>query len=243
MTTNLMSDADPATHAAGIDSPEFLARLRGGDGDAFAALVRATSGRLLAVARRMLSNDADARDALQDGLLAAHRSLANFRGTARVSTWLHRIVVNAALMKLRSRRRRPEESIDDLLPQFDAQGRRVGADLAAPPDAGSALESRQALAAIRRAAERLPLAYREVFVLRDVEDLDTAEVAALLGVSDGVVKIRLHRARQALRTLVAQELAAQAPTPPPLDQPGASRRAGAPSAPATRVSDFGMLRA
>jgi RNA polymerase sigma-70 factor (ECF subfamily) len=243
MTTHLVSDAVPATPAAGIDSPEFLARLRDGDADAFTALVRATSGRLLAVARRMLGNEADARDALQDGLLAAHRSLASFRGTARLSTWLHRIVVNAALMKLRSRRRRPEESIDALLPQFDAQGRRVGADLAAAPDAERAFEHRQTLAAIRRAAERLPLAYREVFVLRDVEDLDTAEVAALLGVSDGVVKIRLHRARQALRSLIDQELAVRSPAPGIRSGLRAGSRCRVQRRPPSRMGDFGMLRA
>lgn len=243
MTASISHDADPITRAARLEAPEFLAKLRSGDEDAFAELVRATSGRLLAVARRMLGNDEDARDALQDGLLAAHRALGSFRGTARISTWLHRIVVNAALMKLRSRRRRPEESIDALLPRFDAQGCRVGAVLTTLPDAEHALADRQLVAVIRRAADRLPVIYREVFVLRDVEDLDTAEVAALLGVSASVVKIRLHRARQALRELLVQELAARSPEPEPALRSNARSGGAAPPWLPSGASDFGMIGA
>ena len=239
MTAKLPSDADQATSTASIESPEFLERLRCGDEEAFAELVRATSGRLLAVARRMLGNEEDARDALQDGMLAAHRSLASFRGTARVSTWLHRIVVNAALMKLRSRRRRPEESIEELLPRFDVQGCRIGASFTTPPEAEHALECGRGLERIRRAAECLPFPYREVFQLRDVEDLDTAEVAALLGLSDGAVKIRLHRARQALRTLLEQEFTVRVPAP----ERAVRARGGSRSWLGSSASDFGMLGA
>ena len=240
MTTHLPSDA---AQAATIDAPEFVEKLRRGDEAAFAVLVRVTSGRLLAVARRMLGNEEDARDSLQDGFLAAHRALAGFRGTASVSTWLHRIVVNAALMKLRSRRRRPEESIDELLPRFDAQERRVGATLSTLPEAEVALESRQGLDRIRRAAARLPLLYREAFLLRDVADLDTAEVAALLGVTDGVVKTRLHRARQALRTLLASELTARVPAREPRARSCARSRDGSAKWLPSAASAFGILRA
>ena len=239
MTAQLPS----AAAATSLDTPEFVEKLRHGDEEAFAVLVRATSGRLLAVARRMLGNDEDACDALQDGFLAAHRALASFRGTARVSTWLHRIVVNAALMKLRSRRRRPEESLDDLLPHFDAQGCRIAANSTTLPEAEVALESRRTLERIRRAAGRLPLIYREVFLLRDVEDLDTAEVAALLGVSAGVVKIRLHRARQALRSLLEQELTSRDPVPEPGVRSRARSSDDATCWPRCTTPDFGMLRA
>jgi RNA polymerase sigma-70 factor (ECF subfamily) len=235
MTASLTTAARPAPD---LDAPAFVARLRGGDEDAFAALVRATSARLLAVARRMLGNEDEARDALQDAWLAAHRALPEFRGTARVSTWLHRIVVNAALMKLRSRRRRPEASLEDLLPDFDAQGCRHEEPPASLPDAERALESRRTLERIRSAADRLPPLYREVFVLRDVEELDTAEVAALLGVGEGVVKIRLHRARQALRTLLAREFGLRASA-----RSARRSRADASAWLRSLAADFGMLRA
>lgn len=236
MTAALATTAAPSHD---LDAPEFLARLRRGDDDAFALLVRATSARLLAVARRMLGNEEDARDALQDGLLSAHRALPDFHGTARVSTWLHRVVVNAALMKLRSRRRRPEHSLEELLPEFDAQGCRIEASPSSLPDAERVLESRRTLERIRSAAERLPPAYREIFVLRDVEELDTAEVATLLGVREGVVKIRLHRARQALRTLLAREFEVRTPVRESRHQSRADAAAWLGSARA----DIGMLRA
>jgi RNA polymerase sigma-70 factor (ECF subfamily) len=184
----------------------LLARLRAGDDGAFEELVRANGGRMLATARRFLRHEEDARDAVQEAFLQAFRALPGFAGDAKLSTWLHRIVINAALMKLRTQRRRPETSIDDLLPRFDADGHRVlepqeAADL---PDVQ--LDRAELRALVSRSIARLPESYRAVLVLRDVEDLDTAEAARLLGSSEGAVKTRLHRARQALRTLIEREL-------------------------------------
>src|SRR5690349_14219077 len=93
---------------------ELVGRLRAGDQDAFEELVRIYGGRLLAVARRFVRNDADAQDIVQTAYLSAFRALGRFEGECQLSTWLHRIVVNTALMKLRSRRRKPEQSIDEL---------------------------------------------------------------------------------------------------------------------------------
>src|SRR5262245_22667814 len=92
-----------------VDSGEAerLSALRAGDPAAFEELVRAEGGRLLMVARRLVGNEEDARDALQDAFLSAFRSIDRFQGGSRISTWLHRIVVNAALIRLRTRRRRP----------------------------------------------------------------------------------------------------------------------------------------
>jgi RNA polymerase sigma-70 factor (ECF subfamily) len=100
----------------------LLARLKAGDDAAYDELVRAYGGRLLAVARRFLRSEDDARDAVQDAFLSAFRSIERFEGNARISTWLHRIVVNASLMKLRTRRRKPEQSIEELLPGFVEDG-------------------------------------------------------------------------------------------------------------------------
>ena len=106
------------------DLREALAQhvLRRGDEQACEELVRAHTSRLLAVARRYLRSEEDARDAVQEGFVAAFRSIARFQGGSSLSTWLHRIVINACLMRLRSSRRRPETSIEELLPRFDGSG-------------------------------------------------------------------------------------------------------------------------
>ena len=100
------------------DEASLVAALRAGDERAFETVVRTYGGRLLSVARRFMRNDEDAQDVVQSAYLSAFRALETFEGTAQLSTWLHRIVVNTALMKLRARRRRPEESIEDLLPRI-----------------------------------------------------------------------------------------------------------------------------
>src|SRR6185436_15339591 len=91
---------------------DLLIALRAGRADAFEHLVRAHSGRMLSVCRRILRNDEEAKDAVQEAFLSAFRSIQSFEGTCRLGTWLHRIAVNASLMRLRSKKRRPEESID-----------------------------------------------------------------------------------------------------------------------------------
>jgi RNA polymerase sigma-70 factor (ECF subfamily) len=164
---------------------------------------------LLAVARRIVGNDETARDVLQEAFLAAFRSMDGFAGTARLSTWLHRIVVNAALMKLRSRRRRPEESIEELLPRFDETGHFADAPSAWEASFDRTFERGETRVLVRLAIDELPPSYRTVLVLRDIEELDTDETAAMLGVSPNAVKTRLHRARQALRTLLERRLAGE----------------------------------
>lgn len=197
-----------STGASEVASEEaaLLARLRAGDEEAFEELVRAHAGRMLGVARRILGSSEDAQDAVQDAFLSAFRALAKFEGGARLSTWLHRIVVNASLMKLRTRRRKPQVSIEELLPHFleDGHQARPAQPWKLPADA--ALERVELGRLVRRSIDRLPETYRTVLLLRDVEDLDTAEVAELLGVAPNAVKTRLHRARQALRNVLDPEL-------------------------------------
>lgn len=172
---------------------------------AFERLVRGSAPRVLATCRRILGNEADAHDAVQDAFLSAFRSIGSFQRSSRLATWLHRIAVNAALMRLRTRRRRPERSIEELLPTYHADGHRVDPREAWSAGDESALEREERRELVHRALDQLPDDYRTVIVLRDLESLDTDEVAALLGTTAGAVKTRLHRARQALRTLLEQE--------------------------------------
>ncbi len=183
----------------------LLQRLRRGDDSAFEELTRRYAGRMLTVARRMLRHEEEARDAVQEAFLSAFKALDRFHGAAKVSTWLHRIVVNAALMRLRSRRRKPEASIADLLPSFDATG-HWEADVEPIATPSDAYERREIRTAVRKCIDLLPEAYRTVLLLRDIEELDCEETATELGLTASAVKSRLHRARHALRTLLAREL-------------------------------------
>jgi RNA polymerase sigma-70 factor (ECF subfamily) len=170
------------------DEQALLAGLRTGEQAAFEALVRMYTPRLLSVAQRFLRNEEDARDALQDAFLAAFRSLDRFEAESKLSTWLHRIVVNACLMKLRTRRRKPEESIEPaILWKRPAQAE---------------VESNETRRMVRRCIECLPETHRTVLLLRDIEGYDTESAAEMLGITANAVKVRLHRARQGLRSLL-----------------------------------------
>lgn len=177
----------------------LVAALKAGDEDAFESVVRTHGPRLLAVARRILRNDEDARDALQEAFLSVHRSIGRFEGGSQLGTWLHRIVVNAALMRMRSERRRPAQSIESLLPTFQEDGHQTtpSKPWLETPSLAESLETQEL---VRTAIESLPDDFRNVLMVRDIEGLDTAETAVMLGISQGAVKTRLHRARQALRT-------------------------------------------
>jgi RNA polymerase sigma-70 factor (ECF subfamily) len=184
------------------DEVALLAGMQAGEDGAFEACVRTYCGRMLVVARRILGNEADAEDAVQDAFASAFQGIGRFQGMASLGTWLHRIVVNAALGRLRSRQRHPEQSIEDLLPHFGEGEHQVHppAPWKATPETGLQLQEARAL--VQNCISRLPESYRTVLLLRDIEGLDTEVTAQLLGTSLGVVKTRLHRARQALRTLL-----------------------------------------
>ncbi len=183
----------------------LLARLRRGEDLAFEELVRSASPSLLATLRRLLPSEEDARDALRETFVAAFRSLESFEGPGRLSTWLHGTAVKAALAMLRSRGGSPEPAIDDLLPRFDASGHRV-VDPADPARAaGQRLDGERRHAAVRRCIDRLPETHRSVLLLRDVAGLGNEETARALGLSAAAAKARLHRARQALLTLLARD--------------------------------------
>src|SRR5262245_52013552 len=115
----------PETSATNVDDARLLTQLRAGDDAAYELLVRTYGARMLAAARRICGNDEEAQDALQDAFLSAFRALPEFQGQSALGTWLHRIAINAALMRLRSSRRREDRDaidVDELLPRFTAGG-------------------------------------------------------------------------------------------------------------------------
>ena len=162
---------------------------------------------MLSTARRLVGNEEDARDVVQEAYISAFKALDEFKGDARLSTWLHRITINAALMKLRSRRRKPETSIEEMLPRFNEAGHSQTAPRRWSADADRALQRQEIRAFVRECIAELPENYRTVLLLRDIEELDTAETAEILDITPNAVKIRLHRARLALRGLLDDKFA------------------------------------
>jgi RNA polymerase sigma-70 factor, ECF subfamily len=203
----LVSDDSPQLprSTAATDEAQLLAQLRAGDEDAFEHAVQLYGGRMLATARRFLNNEHDAQDAVQEAFASAFRALDKFNGEAMLSTWLHRIVVNAALVQLRSKRRRAEQPIENLLPRFDQDGAWIDEPVTWTDASQTILEQRDSRQMVRRCIARLPEIYRSVVLLRDIEELDTDETARSLAITPNTVKVRLHRARQALKRLIERE--------------------------------------
>jgi RNA polymerase sigma-70 factor (ECF subfamily) len=193
------------------DDTAFVAALNAGDGRAFERLVREFGPRLLATARRMMRDEAAAQDCVQEAFLSAHRAIAKFEPHGSLGGWLHRITVNACLMRLRSAKRLAETPIDDLLPTFNDAGTRTGEPRTEIRDPESELESTRMCAFVRGKIDELPDGYRIVLQLRDIEGYSTREAAEMVGIAEGALKVRLHRARAALKKLVEplwEELAA-----------------------------------
>jgi RNA polymerase sigma-70 factor (ECF subfamily) len=189
------------------DTAELTA-LRAGETDAVNHFVRTHTGWMLATARRYLRDRALAKDCVQEALMSALANIDRFEGRSGLKAWLHRITVNAALMKLRSRRREDDRDVEEVLPQCEAEGLRRDAPWIEPPRADAPMESQETCALVREQIARLPATHRDVLQLRDIEGLSTAEAAARLGISDGAAKVRLHRARAALKTLIEPVLQA-----------------------------------
>lgn len=176
--------------------------LKAGEEAAYTLLVQRYGGRLLAVASRMLRDRAAAEDCVQEAFLNAFRAIDRFEERAMLGSWLHRIVVNAALMRLRRRTPTPEEAIEALLPAFDAEGHRPVEPRWRLPEPEAALRESQLRRVVREKIDELPESYRTVLLLRDIEEMTGAEAAAALGITEGAVKVRLHRARAALKRLL-----------------------------------------
>lgn len=186
------------------EARELAARPRCADRGDLEGVVRSHGPRLYATALRILRNRDDAQDAVQEGLLAACRAFDSFDGRARLSTWLHRIVVNQALMRLRTRRRAGggEVDVDGLLPAFSENGYFREARPRWCEDPLSRIQRHELEELVRQAIGRLPDSYRVPLLLRDIEGWSLADVAEALGIGANAARLRVHRARQALKTLL-----------------------------------------
>ena len=164
---------------------ELVGALQAGDEQAFELVVRRHGGRLLAATRRLLQNEEDARDSVQEAFLQAFRRIGQFEGHADLRTWLHRIAINQALMKLRARTRRREGPIDHLEGEFDRLSCRIEPSVDVRETVDEMLARRQTCAEVMTRIAELPEHLRIVLMLRDIEELSTREVAGLLDLSEG----------------------------------------------------------
>jgi RNA polymerase sigma-70 factor (ECF subfamily) len=186
------------------DSEEtLLSRAQQGDSAAFEALVERHRDAVFGLAYRMTRSEADAAEITQDTFLSAYQNIREFRGESAFGSWVHRIAANNALMRLRHRRV-VESARDEWGQEAGGEG---GTMVQFPPSDWSRRADEKALdaelgAAIERATDRLPQAYREVFLLKDVEGLSYEQIAEMLGDSVAAIKSRLHRARLALREAI-----------------------------------------
>jgi len=186
---------------ASDSSDEVLAaRAVAGDASAFETIVERYQGRVFRLACR-LTSETDAPDILQETFLQVHRHLPSFRGESQFGTWLYRIATNAALMHRRASARRPSEPLDHFLPRFDERGRHAAtpAELQVVSRADELLDRQFLAGKARDVIARMPDIYRDAFVLRDLEEMSTADVARALDIEPAAVRQRVHRARLMLR--------------------------------------------
>jgi RNA polymerase sigma-70 factor (ECF subfamily) len=179
-----------------------------GDAAAFAELFEQNRDKLLALAYRLTSSTADAEDVVQDAFVSSWRHHDQFQGTAKPSTWLYRVTFNAALMRLRTRRRKGADSLDALpvgVAESMVQRGQYAHGADGIPAADDLLGSQARKSAVHEAMQHLKPVDQQLMQLRYGEDLSTEEVAAMMGMSTSAVKTRLHRARQSMRDVVAED--------------------------------------
>ncbi|HSR70256.1 MAG TPA: sigma-70 family RNA polymerase sigma factor [Acidobacteriota bacterium] len=201
--------ATPRYRSEAEDS-DLVAALKIGDETAFRQLVEQQGPRMLSVARRFMRDDDQARDVVQEAFIQVYRKIGTFKQKAKLSTWLHRIVVNTALMRIRSRKRKREDSIEDMLPGFLEDGHQANPARPWSDSGEKLLQRKEVRQLVRDAIDRLPDNYRTVLLMRDIEEMSTAETAQALEITENAVKIRLHRARQALREQIDPALRKEA---------------------------------
>jgi RNA polymerase sigma-70 factor (ECF subfamily) len=186
------------------DESQMIASILGGNTQQFHDLIRPHERSVYIMALSLLQNEADAEDAAQEAILKAFRNLAQFRGEAKFGTWLVSIALNEARGRLRSRKAVAMRSIDDIPEGQENVSPALLRDWREIPS--EALERKEVRQLLQHAIGELPLIYREVFLLRDVEELSVNESAEALGISISSVKVRLHRARIMLQKKLVPQL-------------------------------------
>ncbi len=199
---------------AALPDSEIVPRVVAGEVALFEVLMRRHNPRVYRAIRSILRDEAEVEDAMQQAYLQAYSHLSEFQGASSFATWLVRIAMNEALARLRRRERLVP--MDELPESADDGAERPGS-----PEDGAA--AREAMTLLEKAIDRLPVHYRTVYMLREVEQMSTAEAARALDLSEEAVKIRLHRARLALRDLLAEEIGQTAPTAFPFLAPRCDR--------------------
>lgn len=195
------------TLPSGFDETPLVQRAQAGDSVAFGELVRKYEGKVYRLAKNITRNDEDAEDVLQDAFLKAYEHLGNFQGNSKFYTWLVRIAVNEALMKLRKRKSDRSVPLDE---PVELGEDTVTREIAVWEDNPEQRYSREEMGAIlNEAVDSLKPDFRTVFVLRDIEELSTEETADVLGISVPAVKSRLLRARLALREKLTRKFKRQ----------------------------------
>jgi RNA polymerase sigma-70 factor (ECF subfamily) len=181
----------------------LLEKAKAGDSDAFSALVEPHLALFYNSIQRILGNPADAQDALQEALIGMHRDLPRFEGRSKFSTWAYPVCVNAALMLRRSRVRRREDAMEDLVSHSNDEGRpkdvEAALDWSVESDALARVEQKEMRELLMNALDQVPDTQRIVFVLKDLEDWDTEAIARHLDITPALVRQRLHRTRMFLQ--------------------------------------------
>jgi RNA polymerase sigma-70 factor (ECF subfamily) len=196
--------------AVSQNDAELIQRILAGEGGLFHELIRPYEKMVYVTLFAMLRNEAEAEDGAQDVMINAFRHLKSFRGESKFSTWLVTIAMNEGRRRLRKAKSAAEDSIEtsleeregDFTPAFLTDWREIPSE---------ALERKELRGKLREAVDRLPTIYREVFVLRDLEELNQEETAAALEITVGTVKVRLHRARIMLQKSLVPYLKQNAP--------------------------------
>ena len=194
----------PATTApAGFDESVLVAQAKAGDQNAFAELVNRYERKIYRLAKNITRNDEDAEDVLQDAFLKAYTHLDNFKGDSKFYTWIVRIAVNEALMRLRKRKTDRNVPLDEPVELGEETVQREIAVWEDNPEQQYSQEEWRRI--LDEAVDELKPDFRTVFVLRDIEELSTEETAETLGISVPAVKSRLLRARLALREKLTRQ--------------------------------------
>lgn len=185
---------------------ELARRVAAGDGDAFQLLMRRYNQTLYRTARSILKNEADAEDAVQEAYLRAYRGMARFRGDAKLSTWLVRIVINEAIARRRLRSRHAEVIRLDGETEQDSGVEQMNVNEARPEQPERAVLRAETRRLLEAKIDALPDAFRTVFVLRALEEMSVEEAAAVLEIPEATVRTRFFRAKGLLREALAREI-------------------------------------